>query len=97
MYLWSFLLRYILSERNTSERKANKAIIEQKKVDYKADRLKKVEGIRAENQSKKKVNQLSEKHAQKFAEYYLRLGLRVTDISLVILRVYSSISKPHVQ
>ena len=53
-------------------------------MDYKADRLKKVEGIRAENQSKKKVNQLSEKHAQKFAEYYLRLGLRVTDISLVI-------------
>ena len=55
-------------------------------MDYKADRLKKVKDIRAENQSKKKVNQLSEKHAQKFAEYYLRLGLWVTDISLVILK-----------
>ena len=46
-------------------------------MDYKADRLKKVQDIRADNQSKKKVNQLSEKHAQKFAEYYLRLGMGV--------------------
>ena len=46
-------------------------------MDYKADRLKKVQDIRADNQSKKKVNQLSEKHAQKFAEYYLRLGMEV--------------------
>ena len=62
------------SERNTSERKTNKAIIEQNRVDRQTNQLDRVKGIRQANHAKKKSNQLSDKHAQKFAEYYLKLG-----------------------
>ena len=70
----NYLIFLIRSERNTSERKTNKTIIEQNRVDHQTSQLDRVKRARQANHAKKKSNQLSEKHAQKFAEYYLKLG-----------------------
>ena len=61
-------------ERNTSERQRNKLTIDQNRVEHETAQLERVNRIRLVNDTKKKTNQMSEKHAQKFAEYYLKLG-----------------------
>jgi len=80
-------------ERNTSERKTNKAIIEQNRVDHQTNQLDRVKGIRQANHAKKKSNQLSDKHAQKFAEYYLKLEKELLKYNIKVTRASTLTNK----
>ena len=73
-----------LVERNRSERNASKSIIESARAHQQKEQVDRVNKLRSESQAKRTATALSVKHAQKFAEYYLKLGKEVTSTNFLL-------------
>jgi len=84
-------------ERNTSERQRNKLVIDQHRTEHETAQLDRVNRIRLVNQTKKKTSQMSEKHAQKFAEYYLKLEKELLKYNINVTRASTLSKKRHVR